>query len=168
MENTIIFGDAFASGYHKLIELYNDKETGIADKLKNKYTVSYKIIRIPGGAGPETELGIFLGLSTDYPAKLEYKKGPDGSLKEWVNNTDQTVLIFRKIQTRSSSPGRDLTVAASSSKSGSTSRSRSQSRSTSRSRSASKTEAAKPRSRSKSGARGGRSIKKRKHRKSRR
>jgi len=164
MEDEIKFGDAFASGYHKLIELYNDKETGIADKLKNKYTVSYKIIRIPGGAGPETELGIFLGLSTDYPAKLEYKKGPDGSLKEWVNNTDQTVLIFRKIQTESSSPGRNLTVAASSSKS----RSRSQSRSSSRSRSASRTEAAKPRSRSRSGARGGRSIKKRKHRKSRR
>lgn len=164
MENEIIFGDAFASGYHKLIELYNDKETGIADKLKNKYTVSYKIIRIPGGAGPETELGIFLGLSTDYPAKLQYKKGPDGSLKEWVNNTDQTVLIFRKIQNESSSPGRAPTVASSSPKSKSRSRSRSQSRS----RSASRTEAAKPRSRSRSGTAGGRSIKKRKHRKSRR
>jgi len=153
MENEITFGDAFASGYHKLIELYNDKETGIADKLKNKYTVSYRIIRIPGGAGPETELGIFLGLSTDYPAKLQYKKGPDGSLKEWVNNTDQTVLIFRKIQTKSSSPGRVSTVAASSSNSKSKSRSRSRSRSQSRSR---------------SGAAGGRSRKKRKHRKSRR
>lgn len=168
MEDEIIFGDAFANGYRKLIELYNnDKETGIADKLKNKYTVSYKIIRIPGGATTETELGIFLGLSTDYPAKLQYK-GPDGSLKEWVNNTDQTVLIFRKIQHESSSPGRAPTLASSSPKSKSRSKSRSRSRSGSRSRSASRTEAAKPRSRSRSGAAGGRSIKKRKHRKSRR
>lgn len=160
-EDTIVFDHPFNSGYDLLIKA----DAKILNKLKNNYTVSYKIKRIPGGISGENDLGIFLGLSNDYPVKLQYIETRDGPLQEWANTKDQCVIIFRKIPKESPSTGH---VTGPTQERGSRSKPKSKSRS--RSKSAERTAATRSPSRSGStpAAIGGRSKTKRKYRKSRR
>jgi hypothetical protein len=162
-EEVIVFDDAFQSGYYLLI----NANAKILDKLKNDYTVSYKIKRMGVGISDETNLGIFLGLSNDRPVKLHYIETRDGPLQEWANTEDQCVIIFRKIPEKSS---RMVHVTEPTQERGSRSRSRSKPKSKSRSKSPERTATTRSPSRSGStpAAIGGRSKTKRKYRKSRR